>query len=390
MSRSPFDRLRGLASRYEAETPDTRAEQIAGRATARATAPSTALERLRAFASRYETATPFGRAGRIAARAVAVAQSGSPHVFWRRVVVAATVGATLSVSGFALGIVANRAVPGDLLYGVDRAYEAVGQAFGSQQPRTEERLVEALNLIDQGREADAVPLINEAVGDLSNQTGLPEVKAAYRKTLEGLTAPVSEPTGPTETTPVTSPSVEQAPATTVPPAEPVVAQPAADAARTLKLAVEALLRHVRAIDANPGGTPVLAADLTDSAVEVAAAAATVQEIAAVETVAAPTTLPDGTTTTPEQTTVPVSTTVPGATTITLPDTTPTTVAGDTTTSSTTTSSTTTTVPEDTTTTTTDGATSTPTTTTTTVPGDGSGDDGGDGGNPGPIILPPQP
>ena len=384
MSRSPFDRLRGLASHYEVETPDTRAGQIAGRATTRAPVPSNVFERLRAFASRYETATPFGRAGRIAARAVAAAQGRSPHVFWRRVVVAATVGATLSVSGFALGIVANRAAPGDLLYGVDRAYEAVGQAFGSQQPRTEERLVEALDLIDQGREADAVPLLSEAVEDLSNQTGLSEVNDAYRETLEGLTAlvPVSEPSGPTETTPVTTSPAEQSPTTTAPPANSVVAAPVTDAATTLKLAVEALLRHVRTLDANPAETPALAADLTDTAVDVAAAAATVQEIAAAETVAAAPTTTEGTTI-PQQTTEPTSTTVPGPTTITLPDTTPTTVAGDTGTSSTTT-----TVPEETSTT--DGTTSTSTTTTTTVPGDGSGDDGGDGGNPGPIILPPQP
>jgi len=384
MSRSPFDRLRDLASHYEAETPDAMAEQIAGRATARAPVSGNVLERLRAFASRYERATSFGRAGRIAARAVAVAQSGRPHVFWRRVAITATVGATLSMAGFALGIVANRAAPGDLLYGVDRAYEAVGQTFGSQQPRAEERLVEALNLIDQGREADAVPLIKEAVDDLSSQTGLPGVKDAYRETLEGLTAmvPASEPSGPTETTPVTSPPAEQSPATTVPPANPVVAAPATDAATTLKLAVEALLRHVRAIDADPAETPTLAADLTDTAVEVAAAAVTVEEIAAAETVAAAPTTSEGTTT-PQQTTEPTSTTAPSATTITLPDSTPTTVAGDTTASSTTT-----TVPEDTSTT--DGTTSTSTTTTTTVPGDGSGDDGGDGGNPGPIILPPQP
>lgn len=365
---NPIRRLRALASRYEVETSDVRAEQIVARVLARA--DHRAMGRLRAFGARLEAGTRAAIAERIAVRAVAAGSQRSTGYVLRRIGAVAAAAVTLSVGAVGVGAIANQASPGDLLYGVDRAYETAGHVLGSKAPHTEERLAEALVLIDKGRSADAVALVDEAVRDYSVQNGLTELEQTYADARSTSVAVTS----------TTAPGI----AAPAPPTTVVAAPQQADPVKALRLAVEMLLRNVQAAGTEPA---VVVAAVTDSALQAAAAASAVVEqepvLAAGETT---TSTAPGTSST--------STSTTGANTITLPVATPTTLAGDTTTTSEATTTltmpdeTTTTLPGDTTTTTAPDETSTTTTTapdgtsttTTTAPDDGSGG----------IILPPQP
>ena len=347
MLQSPRDRLRALASRYETEMPDDRAEQIAARALARA--DHRVAGRLRTLGARLEAGTRAAIAEGIAVRAIAVASQRKPRYVLRRVGAVAAAAVTFAIGAIGVGAIANSASPGDLLYGVDRAYETAGHVLGSKAPHTEERLAEALTLIDKGRSADAVALVDEAVKDYSVRNGLTDLEKTYADARSKSVA-VTSTTAPDMAGPASPP-------TTV-----VAAPEAADPVLALRLAVEMLLRNVQVAGTAPS---VAAAAVTDSALQAAAAASAVEEqehvIAAgtTTTVETPTAAPGDTTTTTSEVT----------TTLTMPDQTTTTLPGGTTTTAPDeTSTTTTTVPDGT------------STTTTSAPDDGSGG----------IILPPQP
>jgi len=347
----------------EDETPPTRAEQIAGRALSRA--EEVPAGRLRSLAARLQAAPAV--AERIAARAVAAGSQRGRRYVLRRIGAIAAAAATLSVGAIGVGAIANQAAPGDLLYGVDRAYEAAGHAFGSRAPHTEERLTEALALIDRGRSADAVALIDEAVKDYSVQNGLTDLEKTYaaaRGTAAAVTTTTTAP-APPETSAVTPSSPAAPPTTIVAAAEP-------DPAATLRLAVEMLLSHVQTHETDGGlaetvalaGTAVAAVEAQPTVV----AAPVTTETTPAEEVAAPSTESTTTTVAPNTITLPpptdVTATTSDETTLTIP---------------------TTTIPSESTTTTTTGESSTTTTTGASTTTTTQADDGSGG-----IILPPQP
>lgn len=124
----PIDELRAYAAHLEAEVP---------------------LERARARARAAVTATPRGR------RRVAV-------------VAAAAIG-FMGVSNVALAAVSNPAIPGDALYGIDRAYERVGALLGIGGEHRLERLNEAASVVALGDEETALSLVQEALTGLVDE-----------------------------------------------------------------------------------------------------------------------------------------------------------------------------------------------------------------------------
>ena len=309
-------------------------------------------DRLRRLASFFEAEVGRSRAEQIAAAAMLRARP----VAQRRWALAAIPSAAALIAGLiGVGAVSDEAVPGQVLYPLDRAYESVAAFVGVNTGPGEERLVEALALMDQGRELDAVQLVNEALAVMGRETGVTDWDPP--------------PAEVTVQPPTTAPTVTVAPPTTAPgantptvdPGPAIVAVEAPDASHSLRLATEYLLQTVR--DAKKPKDPLQA---EGAAVNLRAAAS--GAVAAVETVkaeAAQALAADNATTT--------TTTVPGGSTTT------TTVPGG--------STTTTTVPGGSTTTTTVPGGST---TTTTVPGGSTTTTLPDGPPPGPIILPPQP
>jgi len=88
--------------------------------------------------------------------ATARATRRSPRPALRRVMaLAASVAVLFALSGVA--IAADGAVPGDLLYGVDRAMERIGIGDGG----VDERIVEFDALIERGRHQDAFDILDE-------------------------------------------------------------------------------------------------------------------------------------------------------------------------------------------------------------------------------------
>jgi hypothetical protein len=321
MARPPYNRLRELASDWEAEVRHRRADLIAARAMLQATPDRPRLHRPRA--------------------AIAVAAA--------------------ALAGFlGLGAVADGAVPGQVLYPIDRAYESVGAMVGIAEDRSEERLVEALALIERGRDAEAVDLIDEAITHLARRPELQVALLDVPPPTTSTTVPSSTSTTVPSLSATTAPSSTsttvpaQAPATTAPPTQvaagpepPPVLVAAADPSTSLQLATEFLLRTVRDAKRAPGrgSGETEVEDVREAAESVLLASAAIKEQVDSE----PTEL----------------------------------VAQDTTTSTTTPSTTTTSTTTPSTTTT--STTTTSTTTTTTTPAED-----GPGTGPGPIILPPIP
>ncbi len=81
----------------------------------------------------------------------------------RRTVIAITTTVLMGVGNAAMAAVANPAVPGDALYGLDRAYEQVGDVFGIGSTHVAERFDEAGVLVERGRAADALKLVQETL-----------------------------------------------------------------------------------------------------------------------------------------------------------------------------------------------------------------------------------
>lgn len=266
------------------------------------------------------------------------------------------------VSMTGVGVAADRAVPGDFLYPLDRAMEALG--FSSDL--VEERLLEAITLADRGDMALAIETANEALSelgrsgvtatlpvatqDLATPTTESEDEPATTTTaseiVDTTTLPVPNDTQPADESQET---VEGAPETTV----EAAAEPA-DAVATLRLAAQQLLQSVRSAKSDPSTT----GNVTSAALFLA------------ETTAGASSNEASLDSTPSSTTSSTST--------------------STTTTSSTTSTTSTTVPDEPTPG--NGNDQNSGTTTTTVasdPDDGSNDSTGDGENDsrGPIFLP---
>jgi hypothetical protein len=210
---------------------------------------------------------------------------------------------------------------------------------------SEERLTEAIVLLDRGDDLRAAELIDEAIEAASKETGLDgQLTDIVASPIASTTSTVSE-TGPIV---IPADSDDEPVIVAVAPAEEAPAV-------TLRLATEALLRSVQEAKAS-GGSEEAAGKLVEAASDAKAAATQVIFLSAAEPV-------DETTTTTSTSTT--TTTKPGKK-----------------------PTTTTTVPEDGSTTTSTSVPDDESTTTTTVPDDGSTTTTSTT-EPGPIILPPQ-
>ena len=98
-----------------------------------------------------------------AQRAVRSAMS-SPARRPRKALIALVTTGLLGVSNVALAATADSSVPGDVLYGVDRAYEQVVDLTGLGGPRVTERLQETDVLLERGDLAAALDLVQETLG----------------------------------------------------------------------------------------------------------------------------------------------------------------------------------------------------------------------------------
>ena len=208
------------------------------------------------MAEEFESATDRSRAEQLSARSLARAHSSVGAR--RRAPRVAMLAASFAISALAaVGFVADSAVPGEFLYPVDRAFEAVG-LYGDG---AEERLEEVIVLADRGDAGRAVAAAAEAL-------------EAINRTHRSL-PPTPSTTAPAPaTTDTVAEAVEVAPAspsTTVGAAPPV--QPTEDPVQALKLAAEYLLRAVR----NPDD----GAELEEAASGLALAAASVDAASSV-------------------------------------------------------------------------------------------------------------
>ncbi len=118
---------------------------------------------LKRYAAAME-AQVSGERSRHAARTALHAQS--PKRAPRRAVVAIAATLLMGVSNVALATVADPAVPGDTLYGVDRAYEQVGSLIGFDSTNAGERASEVMVLQERGKSAEALALVQETLTKL--------------------------------------------------------------------------------------------------------------------------------------------------------------------------------------------------------------------------------
>lgn len=120
---------------------------------------------LRAYASSIiQDASPH-EGGRIAVRAL----HGRARAPWlQRMVTVLTSLAVFSAANVGLALAANSAVPGDPLYGIDRAYEKVETALGIRTNHSAERFEEAAVLSSRGDLPRALEVASEAARGLDN------------------------------------------------------------------------------------------------------------------------------------------------------------------------------------------------------------------------------
>ena len=169
-------------------------------------------------------------------------------------------GAFMLVSMTGVGVAADRAVPGDLLYPFDRALEALG--FSSDL--VEERLLEAITLADRGDMALAIETANEALEELGRSgvtatlpTATPDLAVAETEAEPATTTTEGELV---ETTTLPAPPATEAAEDGAEPAEDspadtvVAAEAPTDAVATLRLAAEQLLQSVRSAKVDPSSS----------------------------------------------------------------------------------------------------------------------------------------
>ena len=92
----------------------------------------------------------------------------APVSFKQRLTTMGIVIATFLSANVGLAAASQNAAPGDLLYGVDRAYERVAEFVGISSGRTEERLQEATELVDRGDASAALAAGATALESLSS------------------------------------------------------------------------------------------------------------------------------------------------------------------------------------------------------------------------------
>jgi hypothetical protein len=105
------------------------------------------------------------------AEAVAVRALAAPSVglsFRRRLVAIAAASATFITGNLGVAMAADQAAPGDLLFGLDRAYEQLSELIGFSDDHTVERLDEAAQLADAGNREDALDAVIQQLQALSD------------------------------------------------------------------------------------------------------------------------------------------------------------------------------------------------------------------------------
>lgn len=130
----------------------------------------------------------------------------------------------------ALGAASSSSLPGDALYGVNRAYESIGARVGFVNP-VERRLNEVIALADRGDAVLAAQVAGEALAELEKARGFE----------------VSLPLGTTTTTVTDDSDDGDATQSTTPPKVTVEATADGPEERinTLRLAAQLLLSHVK-------------------------------------------------------------------------------------------------------------------------------------------------
>jgi hypothetical protein len=130
------------------------------------------LDQLRRYGEDLANAVPPARSRLAALRAV----GGSPRPVRRLPRVAAATLGFFAIANVAAAAVSDSAVPGDALYPLDRAYEAVGSLIGIDD-HSAERFAEAEVLIERSDLDGAMDLVVEAMPDAD----LEGVTAALRQ-----------------------------------------------------------------------------------------------------------------------------------------------------------------------------------------------------------------
>lgn len=120
------------------------------------------IEQLRRYARDLRAEVDVSRAEMIATGAMVADARRRP----RRLVVALATAALMLFSNVALAAAADPAIPGDALYGVDRAYEAFADGVGLGGPHAGERVSEAAALVALGDTPAALRALDEALAEI--------------------------------------------------------------------------------------------------------------------------------------------------------------------------------------------------------------------------------
>ena len=138
---------------------------------------------LRSYGDSLVDAADPSKGGRAAARALAQRQ---PSPLIRRVVVVLSSAAVFVGANVGLAFAANPSVPGDPLYGLDRAYERVAGWLGIHQNLAAERFREAAELSDRGHLGAAFETASEAMDQLSPTSHAAEVLTEVAQDVQGV------------------------------------------------------------------------------------------------------------------------------------------------------------------------------------------------------------
>lgn len=115
------------------------------------------VDKLRRYADSLRSEMPEERTHRRVGQAMAAAERRR-HPRWRMALASGTAAVIANVG---LAAAAQPAVPGDILYGVDRAYEKVTDLVGLSDGHDAERIAEADGLVAAGRPDEAIELLDE-------------------------------------------------------------------------------------------------------------------------------------------------------------------------------------------------------------------------------------
>lgn len=132
------------------------------------------------------------------AEAVAVRALAAPSVglsFRRRLVAIAAASATFVTGNIGMAMAADQAVPGDLLFGLDRAYEQLSELIGFSDDHSIERLDEAAQLADAGNSVEALTAVIEQMQELrtDDDVDTTEIASAVDAVVEARDRAVESP-----------------------------------------------------------------------------------------------------------------------------------------------------------------------------------------------------